>query len=112
MPRYPSDQVHLVRPSGDGDLGVKKEMDSKRFEKLWADFERSGLSRKAFCAQQGISYWTFSGWAQQFGMARKKTVHKLDNDFMELHIPPEPKGAARAIRIRYGADVVIDIPLP
>jgi len=63
------------------DIEVREQMFS-----MIADWQQSGLSQKAFCAQQEIRYHVFHYWYKVY-----RTSHALpEASFVKLRVTPSP----------------------
>jgi hypothetical protein len=67
------------------------------WERLVSKFERSGLSRKAFCERAAVSTSTFDYW-------RRKLAAKAPG-FIEL--PPVERGGAWEVELDLGGGVAL-----
>lgn len=81
-----------------------KHLDSAAKRAQWAkrigEWERSGQTQRAFCAQRGLSLWSLHWWR-----ARLKRVEKAKTGvaFLPMAItaqPPESSGALIEIELR------------
>jgi len=87
---------------------------TRRAEEMFALIERfnsSGLNRKVFCEQNGISYSTFQWWQHQYRHREKISVVRDSqiNDFVPIHVTPPHRldAFSSACRIEYPNGVVI-----
>ena len=85
-------------------------------ERLVAEFEASGLSRREFCRARGLSIWTLDGYRKRLQKARR--AREGADQFVAVEVsPPKPpaEGAAgsgvllvlasgRRIEVRRGFD--------
>jgi transposase-like protein len=56
---------------------------AEKMKALYADWQQSGLSKKAFCQQMGIPHSSFFYWIKKFN----SSGDSLSADFMELDFP-------------------------
>lgn len=73
-------------------------------------FLASALSQTAFCRQEGLAYWTFRYWLQQY-QAREKIApspQPTPTDFIALRVAAaEPTPPATTCEIEYPSGVVV-----
>ena len=73
-----------------------KEKSSRKGHDFWEkhvdSYKKSGLSQKAFCRQQHISYWSFNSWKRKLekGKAKNKIIEIPQDKFKSLISVPEP----------------------
>ena len=67
-------------------------------EQHCADLEQSGLSRKAYCKQAGVSYHALSYWIDKF---RSESEPKAGAEFSEVLLPSSGSCPAAVIEIEY-----------
>jgi putative transposase len=75
---------------------------------LVAAFEQSSLSRRAFCARQGVSVSTFDWWRKRLNIeSGGLPVACADSDalFVELSAPLAATGAAHAAPVAWDVEL-------
>ena len=74
-------------------MKVKSKRKGKDFwEEHVETFRKSGLSQKAYCRQQSISYWSFNSWKRKLEKSKvKNNIIEIPRDkFKSLTSPPNP----------------------
>ena len=71
-------------------------------EELILQWQQSGQSRKKFCEQQAINYFTFGTWAELY-----KTKQKDSTAFQEIKIPS--RAGALFAQVHLPGGVKVDI---
>lgn len=60
-----------------------------RAQQMFALIEKylaSGLSQKAFCAQEELAFTTFQCWLRKYRAQQQSTPPAFSNDFIPLHV--------------------------
>lgn len=72
--------------------------DRAEWQRLVAEYEQSGLTRKAFCAARGLRVSSLGYWRTRLGRAA------ADTGFVEL---PAPGGNGWEVELSLGAGLVL-----
>ncbi len=74
----------------------------EEMQTLYADWQKSGMNKKAFCQQIGIPHATFFYWIKKLSSKEASSAP----EFMELDIaPPFPNSEAVFLEIEYASGV-------
>ena len=67
-------------------------------------YRKSGVSQRAYCRQQGISFWTFNPWKRKLE-SRGEEVQEIPRDIVQRLSPAE-----KEIELSLGDGIRISIP--
>ena len=70
-------------------------------------WQQSGLSKKAFCAQNQINYQTFIGW----GVQQRNSNIPEGKGFIAVEIPKQAGGVFAELHLERGKKIILHHPV-
>ncbi len=92
----------------------------RQTEAVWRErlgrFHDSGLTAKAFCEREGVSYSNFHAWKRRLGSGRTQSpsrgsANRLEKEPLFVPVSVTPKAAAAEVRIVLPGGAVVHVPL-
>ena len=87
-------------------------------EAVWRErlgrFHASGLTAKAFCEREGVSYSNFHAWKRRLGLERtpsRASAKRSGNEPLFVPVSVTPLASVAEVRIVLPGGVVVHVPL-
>ena len=94
--------------------GARKHRGESEWRRLIVAQQRSGLSQRAFCEQEGVSAQSLTNWRRRLGLVTRSPAsaqpHEAPATFVEIGAAlSRPLGAGLRVRLELGAGVVLEL---